>query len=94
MSQDLSSNLNIQNLNQLMAKIETEINEVRSGKLPEGKARIMFRGRTLQLQGASLFLQAARLEARLRPSIMDDLQVTPKPKIARAYREATLRNPA
>jgi hypothetical protein len=67
--QDLTTNGKIQTVSDLMVNIEDEINAIKSGELKEGQARLVMRGRTIQMKGLELYLQAARIEANLRPAL-------------------------
>ena len=49
----------------LMDDVEAEIESLKSGTLPEGKARVVRSMRALQFRGVELFLQAARIDRSL-----------------------------
>ena len=57
----------IKSVNDLMASLQEEILAVKIGKLSESAARVMFRGRALQLKTVELSLQHARLRRSLQP---------------------------
>jgi len=61
------------NIVDLMDHIEIEIAEVKTGDLSESKGRLVVKNRDLQLRGVQLLLQAARLESKLRPAMMERL---------------------
>ena len=75
---DMTGNGKIQTVADLMLSIEDEIKAVKSGDLKEAQARIIMRGRTLQLKGVELYLQAARFEAKLRPGLVKRLLPEPE----------------
>jgi len=64
--EDLTLEPKVAGMNQLMASIEAEIIAVKSGELKEATARLVFKGRSLQMKGLDLYLQAARMESKLR----------------------------
>jgi hypothetical protein len=57
----------IESVADMMKAIQAEIVAVKAGKLSEAAARVVFRGRALQLKTAELSLQYARLRRGLQP---------------------------
>jgi thymidine kinase len=66
---DLTTSRKIRTVSDLMGDLEGEIADIKSGKLAEGKARIVGTYRRMQLRTVEIYLQAARLEVRLRGGI-------------------------
>ncbi len=82
MAEDLTANHKIRTVSELMVSIEDEINAVKSGEINDSRARLIFRGRTLQLKAAEMYLAAARMESKLRPQLaqrMGGLVIDHKP---------------
>lgn len=77
---DLSQEPKIQTVNDIMVQIQTEVEALKSGDLPIDKARAVTSMRKLQLQGVSLHLQAARIEARMRPIVASRFGLLPEPR--------------
>lgn len=59
----------VRTVNDILSEIQGEIEAIKSGDLNEARARIVAKNRQLQLDGISLVLQAARLEAKFRPAL-------------------------
>lgn len=78
-STDLSKEEKIQTVNDIMVQIQGEVEALKSGDLPIDKARAVTSMRKLQLQGVSLHLQAARIEARMRPLVGSRFGLSPEP---------------
>lgn len=56
-------------INDLMQSVEDEIQSLKDGDLSEPKARVIANNRHIQLKAFELILNAAKLEARLRPEL-------------------------
>jgi hypothetical protein len=71
---DLTQNPTIITVNQIMAALEAEIAQIKSGELSESKARLVARHRALELKTVDQHLSRARLAARFGlPSPLEDL---------------------
>ncbi len=57
----------IRSVSDMMRSLQQEILAVKAGKLSESAARVVFRGRALQLKTAELSLQYARQRRGLQP---------------------------
>ena len=68
---DLTKDRKIATVSSLMEKLEEEIASIKDGGLKADTARLVMRARTLQMQGIGMYLQAARIEARLRPALRE-----------------------
>ncbi len=66
---DLTVNDKVRTVSGLMISIEEEIEQIKSGALQEGKGRLVFKGRQLQLKAVEIALQGARLESSLRKDL-------------------------
>ena len=66
---DLTVDERIMTVSGLMVSVEDEIAAIKSGDLKEAQGRLVMKGRSLQMKGIELYLQAARIEARLRPGL-------------------------
>jgi hypothetical protein len=58
----------IATISDMMRALEEEIEAVKNGTIQESAARVVLRGRALQLQAASLNIQYQRLISRNKPS--------------------------
>lgn len=68
-AKDLTVNDKVRTVSGLMISIEDEIEKIKSGELQEGKGRLVFKGRQLQLKAVEIALQGARLESSLRKDL-------------------------
>lgn len=59
----------VRTINDLMVSVDEEIAQLKEGLLTEPKARVIAKNRELQLRAFELVLNAAKLEARLRPEL-------------------------
>ena len=59
----------VRTVNDLMQSVEEEINALKDGTLNESKARVIAKNRDIQLKAFELVLNAAKLEAKLRPEL-------------------------
>lgn len=86
MAEDLTTNRKIQTVSQLMMSLEDEIAAIKNGDLKENQGRLVLKARGLQIQGVQLYLQAARMESKLRPQLVERMgkviDLIPAPQIA------------
>lgn len=68
---ELTSTVNITTVNGMMSSIEEEIRAVKSGNMEQGTGRVIATMRRNQFRGIELTLQAARLEKKLMPALID-----------------------
>lgn len=67
--EDLTNNVKVRTVSDLMVSLEDEIAAIKDGTLKDSTARLVLRGRAIQMQAVGMYLQAARIEASLRPAL-------------------------
>jgi len=86
--EDLTYHEKIKSVSDVMLSIEDEINAIKTGELKESQGRLVMKGRGYQLKAVDLYLQAARIEPKLRSQLAKrmgrviDVTPPPPPKIA------------
>lgn len=90
MTTQLVQERKLRTVSDLMGDIEEEISQIKDGKLTEGRARLVGTFRRMQLRGVEIYLQAARLEAKLRSGLAARLGELP-PSDAALSAKATRR---
>lgn len=67
----------LRTINDLMMSVELEIDSLKDGSLSEARARVIAKNRDIQLRAFELVLNAAKLEAKLRPELTRRLGLPP-----------------
>jgi hypothetical protein len=66
---DLTTTRKVKAMNEIMLDLESEIGDIKSGRLAESKARIVSTYRRMQLRTLEIYLAAVRLERRMLPGL-------------------------